>query len=96
MKIKTFYAKSMPDALREIRKVLGSEAILLSSKELPRRAGAWGRSGGVEIVAAVDQPDDFYDESVDVVSSNLTQVSEEQLISLCSESEEEENPFLCS
>jgi len=94
MKIKTFYAKSMPDALREIRKVLGSEAILLSSKELPRRAGAWGRSGGVEVVAAVDQPDDLYDESVDVVSSNLTQISEEQLVSLCSESEVEENPFL--
>ena len=84
----------MPDVLREIRKVLGPEAILLSSKELPRRAGAWGRSGGVEVVAAVDQPDDFYDESVDVVSSNLTQISEEQLISLCSESEEEENPVL--
>ena len=91
MKIKTFYAKSMSDALREIRKVLGPEAILLSSKELSHRAGAWGRSGGVEVVAAVDQVDDFYEESVDVVSSSLTQISEERLVSLKSEREEEKS-----
>jgi flagellar biosynthesis GTPase FlhF len=38
MKIKTFYAKSMSDAMREIKKVLGPEAILLSSKEQIGRA----------------------------------------------------------
>jgi len=93
MKIKTFYAKSMSDALREIGKTLGPEAILLSSRDLPRRAGAWGHSGGVEVVAAVDPADDFYDGSADVVSSNMTQISEEQLIALCSE-KEEANSFL--
>ena len=69
----------MSDALREIRSALGPEAILLSSKELPRRAGAWGRSGGVEVVAAVDEADDLYGEQVDVVSSGIRQISEEQL-----------------
>jgi flagellar biosynthesis protein FlhF len=94
MRIKTFYAKSMSDALREIGKTLGPEAILLSSKELPRRAGAWGRSAGVEVVAAVDAADDFYAESPDVVSSSLRQVSEEQLHTLRSKGKKEETSFL--
>ena len=87
MKIKTFYAKSMSDALREIRKVLGPEAILLSSKELPRRAGAWSRSGGVEVVAAVDELEEFYAGTEDVVSFDKEQISEEQLLALLSRSE---------
>ena len=93
MKIKTFYAKSMSDALREIRKVLGPEAILLSSKELPRRAGAWSRSGGVEVVAAVDELEEFYAGTEDVVSFDKEQVSEEQLLALLSRNEEE-TPYL--
>jgi flagellar biosynthesis protein FlhF len=91
MKIKTFYAKSMSDALREIRRVLGPEAILLSSKELPRRAGAWSRSGGVEVVAAVDELEEFYSGTEDVVSFDKEQVSEEQLIALLSGSKEKES-----
>jgi len=93
MKIKTFYAKSMSDAMREIRTVLGPEAILLSTKELPRRAGAWGRSGGVEVVAAVDEADSLRCGTEDVVSSSHRQVSEERLLALHTEGEEE-TPFL--
>ena len=93
----------MSDALREIRSVLGPEAILLSSKELPCRAGAWGRSGGVEVVAAVDGVDDVYSEHEDVISPSLRQISEEQLHARYSGNEyseprhsvtEEKSPFL--
>ena len=93
MKIKTFYAKSMSDALREIGKTLGPEAILLSSKELPRRAGAWGRSGGVEVVAAVDEADELNPGLEDTISSSLMQVSEKQLNALRSR-DMEDAPFL--
>ncbi|MDR1728402.1 MAG: hypothetical protein LBT74_10850 [Acidobacteriota bacterium] len=55
MRVKTFYAKNMTDALKEIREAFGAEALLLSSKELTQ-SGAWGRSGGVEVVAAIDSP----------------------------------------
>ena len=83
----------MSDALRDVRNVLGPEAILLSSKELPVRAGAWGRSGGVEVVAAVDEADEFNAGTVDVVSSGMRQVSEERLLALQSEIDDE-SPFL--
>jgi flagellar biosynthesis protein FlhF len=73
MKIKTFYTKTMAEALREIQETLGSDAMLLSTKEIPRRSGAWGRSSGFEVVAACDYADD-----VDVVSSGLQKLSEEQ------------------
>ena len=93
MKIKTFYAKSMSAALREIGNTLGPDAILLGSKELPRREGAWGRSAGVEVVAAVDSVDDFDTETVDVVSPSLKQISEKQLLALLKKGEERA-PFL--
>ncbi|MDR0843321.1 MAG: hypothetical protein LBP68_07885, partial [Acidobacteriota bacterium] len=76
MRIKTFYAKSMADALNDIRETLGPDALLLTSKDLPRRAGAWGRSGGVEVVAAVDSPEG--QEGIDVVSSGFQKLSENQ------------------
>jgi flagellar biosynthesis protein FlhF len=61
MKIKTFYAKTMSEALRNIKAHLGPDAVLLSTKEVPSRSGAWGRSSGFEVVAANDNED-----SVDV------------------------------
>lgn len=45
MNLKRFFAKDMRSALQEIKEELGSEAIIMSSKNV---------SGGVEIVAAVD------------------------------------------
>lgn len=59
MRIKTFYAKTMPEALRQIKSQLGPEALILSSREIPRRSGVWGRSSGFEVVAAVDEPEEF-------------------------------------
>ncbi len=64
MRIKTFYAKSMSEALRDVKEHLGPEALILSTKEIPSRAGAWGRSSGIEVVAAIDKQDE-----VDVYSS---------------------------
>jgi flagellar biosynthesis protein FlhF len=58
MRIKTFYSKSMSEALREIKANLGPDAILLSTREIPRRSGIWGRSSGFEVVAAIDHEDD--------------------------------------
>jgi flagellar biosynthesis protein FlhF len=59
MKIKTFYSKTMSEALREIKAALGPEALLLSTKEVPRRSGIWGRSSGFEVVAASDRVEDI-------------------------------------
>jgi flagellar biosynthesis protein FlhF len=59
MKIKTFYTKTMSEALRQIKSHLGPEALLLSTKEVPRRSGIWGSSSGFEVVAAVDNSEDI-------------------------------------
>ena len=59
MRIKTFYTKTMAEALREIKIQLGPDALLLSTKEIPRRAGAWGNSSGFEVVAASDGSEDM-------------------------------------
>ena len=59
MRIKTFYTKTMAEALKEIKTHLGPDALLLSTKEIPRRAGAWGNSSGFEVVAASDSTEDI-------------------------------------
>ena len=58
MRIKTFYSKSMSEALRDVKEHLGPEALILSTKEIPSRAGTWGRSSGFEVVAAIDKQDE--------------------------------------
>lgn len=57
MKIKTFYAKTMAEALQEIKASLGPDALLLSTKEIARRSGAWGHASGFEVVAASECQD---------------------------------------
>lgn len=59
MKIKTFYSKSMPEALQQIKSQLGPEAVILSTKEIPRKSGIWGGASGFEVVAARDDSDDI-------------------------------------
>jgi flagellar biosynthesis protein FlhF len=86
MKIKTFYAKTMSEALREIKAALGPEALLLSTKEVPRRSGLWGRSSGFEVVAASDQAED-----IDVFSPSGALRAEKKK-KLVSESESLEMP----
>jgi flagellar biosynthesis protein FlhF len=66
MRIKTFYAKTMSEALQEIKTSLGADALILSTKEIPRRSGVWGKSSGFEVVAASDHA-----EEVDVYVSGV-------------------------
>lgn len=47
MRLKTFTAGTLPEAMEEIRAALGPEAIILSSKELP--------GGGVQVLAGQDE-----------------------------------------
>ena len=56
MHIKTYQADSMQEALKMVRKDLGSEAIIVSTKTCDtkkRRRGA-ARNGAVQVVAAID------------------------------------------
>ncbi len=59
MRIKTFYAQTMAEALRDIKAELGPDALLLSTKEKPCRSGI---ASTVEVVAAVDgrEGSEFY------------------------------------
>ncbi len=57
MKIKTFYAKSMAEALDEVKAELGPDALLLSTREI-RRPGSERGPSGFEVVAATDGRDD--------------------------------------
>jgi flagellar biosynthesis protein FlhF len=56
MHIKTYHADSMQEALKLVRKDLGSEAIIVSTKtrDTKRRKRGAGTNGGVEVVAAID------------------------------------------
>jgi flagellar biosynthesis protein FlhF len=58
MRIKTFYAKTMAAALREVKAELGHDALLLSSKEIPSRSGIGNGASGYEVVAAIETPED--------------------------------------
>lgn len=53
MKIKRFFAKSISEAIRDVRETLGSDAVILSNKEV---------SGGIELVAATDYDDTIFDD----------------------------------
>src|SRR5262245_44071513 len=58
MKLKTFYANSMAEALDSIKLELGPDALILQTREI-RRDGAGGAAAGkgFEVVAATDAPD---------------------------------------
>ena len=55
MRIKKFAAKDMPDAMRQIRREIGPEAIILHHRQF-RDGGFWKtfKRPGVEVLAAVD------------------------------------------
>ena len=57
MQIKRFEAKNMTDALRQIKRELGPEAVILSAKDLRRENRLLGisRKIGVEVTAAIDE-----------------------------------------
>ncbi|WP_237566156.1 hypothetical protein [Oceanobacillus massiliensis] len=55
MKVKKYVAKTMPEAMNRIRKELGSDAVILNSKEITK-GGFLGffRKKEIEVVAALD------------------------------------------
>ncbi len=57
MKIKTYQVASMREAIEAIKRDLGSEAVILSTKELRRRRSWFNRSEPpiIEVTAAVDE-----------------------------------------
>jgi len=57
MRVKRYVANSMPEALQMIRSELGSDAVILNSKEI-RTGGFLGMFGKrkIEVVAAMDEP----------------------------------------
>ena len=55
MKIKTFHARTMAEALRSVKEEFGTEGLILSAKEFPARSASWFREKSqVEVVAAID------------------------------------------
>lgn len=54
MKIRRFFAPDMRQALRQVREVLGAEAVILSNKSV---------DGGVELVAAMDYEEEAFSRS---------------------------------
>ncbi|MBL0715947.1 MAG: hypothetical protein JJV98_19855, partial [Desulfosarcina sp.] len=56
MQIKRFEAKNMTEALRQIKRELGAEAVILSAKDIRKENRLLGitRKVGVEVTAAVD------------------------------------------
>ena len=54
MKIKRFFAKSISGAIRDVREDMGSDAVILSNKEV---------NGGIELVAAIDYDEALLDET---------------------------------
>jgi flagellar biosynthesis protein FlhF len=57
MKLKTYVARDPQEALAQVRKDLGPEAVILStqSRRLHNSQSSWEQSGGVEVTAAVEQ-----------------------------------------
>ena len=55
MKIKKYVAKSMPEAMNEIRKELGADAVILNSKEI-KTGGFLGlfQKKNIEVIAAIE------------------------------------------
>ena len=53
MKIKRFFAKSISSAIRDVREDMGSDAVILSNKEV---------NGGIELVAAIDYDEGLLDQ----------------------------------
>jgi flagellar biosynthesis protein FlhF len=56
MKLKTFLAKDLKEALSQVKKELGPEAVILSTQSRNGKASqaGWGGRAGVEVTAAVD------------------------------------------
>jgi len=71
MKIKRFFAKSISGAIRDVREDMGSDAVILSNKEV---------NGGIEIVAAIDYDEALLDEGNTTTSSTSAPEEEKAVV----------------
>jgi flagellar biosynthesis protein FlhF len=55
MRIKKYIAKSMREALLQIKDELGEDAIILKTRKLPKKVFALGAQEDIEVTAAVDE-----------------------------------------
>ena len=55
MKIKTFYAKTVPEAMMKVKAELGSEAVILHTRKV-KRGGFLGLLGSEEIEIVAENP----------------------------------------
>jgi flagellar biosynthesis protein FlhF len=57
MKVRTFYAQSMQEAIRAIKQELGSDAVILSTRRVRKWGNAFGMLGSsaLEVMAAIDE-----------------------------------------
>ncbi|MEX5216241.1 MAG: flagellar biosynthesis protein FlhF [Nitrospira sp.] len=73
MKVRTFYAQSMQEAIRAIKQELGSDAVILSTRRVRKWGNAFGMLGSsaLEVMAAIDQDGaDQDDQSIQRTGTN--------------------------
>jgi len=55
MRIKKFIAKTMREALLQIKEELGEDAVILKTRKLPKKVLSLGAQDEVEVTAAIDE-----------------------------------------
>jgi flagellar biosynthesis protein FlhF len=58
MRIKKYIAKSMRDALTQIKEDLGEDAVILKTRKIPKNVFSLGEKNEVEVTAAIDEETD--------------------------------------
>lgn len=54
MRIKKYKAESMKEALLQIKQDLGEDAMILKTRQIPKKIFSMGDKGGIEVTAAID------------------------------------------
>lgn len=54
MRIKKYKAESMKEALLQIKQDLGEDAMILKTRQIPKKIFSLGDKGGIEVTAAID------------------------------------------
>jgi flagellar biosynthesis GTPase FlhF len=89
MQIRKFYAHSLPAAVRDIRRILGSDAVILSTRELTGEDEAIlinGQRARVEVTAVRETPEAAAPAEWNSTPSNSLLVQPDPLLNLPSES----------
>ncbi|GAB3067238.1 flagellar biosynthesis protein FlhF [Virgibacillus ainsalahensis] len=88
MKVKKYVAPTMPEVMNQVRKDLGSEAVILNSKEI-RRGGIFGffKKKNIEVIAGLDpqpatQPKRYVDvrEKLPTIDKDISKTTNNEII----------------